>query len=419
MLPAIAVGVASDEAVAAEPNPQHETATQDDIQRIIQSIRLRDERIVQAESELRRVTEEYRKLREELLPIFKMAKDRSQPLPYDPPNSTQPAGSPDLYNHSVSSPPISQTSDKTSGGLARTFSKKLFLGSTPKNNSPTHIPSAIQQGKTMLDSSVDPSAAAMVASNHLTASMSGGSLPNASPNAIPAPSPTSPAPYHGQTLASRSYARDGTLSSRSTTLNDHVEDHPTTSRTNTTQYARERDPPTSANSFSSKANQASNTMSTTSTLVSTPHTSTTSTLLPSSHGSTATTNSQVSTPAPQAETPSVEIFKSFRVGLEDPCYKVLPAALRKYNINADWRQYALFIVFGDQERCVGLDEKPLSLFKMYDREGKRPMFMLRRLAVPQEGGDPTQMATGHQNTTSNPPNSRGGQGAVNVPGGVL
>src|SRR5205823_5073375 len=37
--------------------------------------------------------------------------------------------------------------------------------------------------------------------------------------------------------------------------------------------------------------------------------------------------------------PSVEIFKSFRVGLDGPCYKVLPAALRKYKIQADWREY--------------------------------------------------------------------------------
>ena len=77
--------------------------------------------------------------------------------------------------------------------------------------------------------------------------------------------------------------------------------------------------------------------------------------------------------------PSVEIFKSFRVGLDDPCYKVLPAAMRKYNIQADWRTYALYIVYGDQERAVGLHEKPLALFKDLDRSGKKPMFMLRKV----------------------------------------
>ena len=75
---------------------------------------------------------------------------------------------------------------------------------------------------------------------------------------------------------------------------------------------------------------------------------------------------------------NVEIFKSFRVSMEDPCYKVLPAALKKYNINAPWEQYTLYIVYGDKERCLGLDEKPLILFKQLDKEGKKPMFMLRK-----------------------------------------
>ncbi|KKY33821.1 putative protein kinase regulator ste50 [Diaporthe ampelina] len=87
------------------------------------------------------------------------------------------------------------------------------------------------------------------------------------------------------------------------------------------------------------------------------------------------------TPAPDtpsSSNASVEIFKSFRVSLDDPCYKVLPAALKKYQINAPWDQYALYIVYGDQERCLGLEEKPLILFKQLDKEGKKPMFMLRK-----------------------------------------
>jgi hypothetical protein len=60
-------------------------------------------------------------------------------------------------------------------------------------------------------------------------------------------------------------------------------------------------------------------------------------------------------------------------------------ALKRYNITDDWRQYALYIVHGDQERCLGLDEKPLLLFKQLDKEGRKPMFMLRRHASPQEG----------------------------------
>ena len=69
--------------------------------------------------------------------------------------------------------------------------------------------------------------------------------------------------------------------------------------------------------------------------------------------------------------------KSSRLSMKDPCYKVLPYALKKYKINDDWRQYALYLVYGDQERCLGLEEKPLILFKQLEREGKKPMFMLR------------------------------------------
>jgi hypothetical protein len=75
--------------------------------------------------------------------------------------------------------------------------------------------------------------------------------------------------------------------------------------------------------------------------------------------------------------PSVEIFKPFRVGREDPSYNVLPAALRKYNIQADWRVYSLYVAYGDEERLIELEEFPLAIFKVLDRQGKNPMFTLR------------------------------------------
>lgn len=73
---------------------------------------------------------------------------------------------------------------------------------------------------------------------------------------------------------------------------------------------------------------------------------------------------------------------SFRVSMDDPCYKVLPAALKKYKINADWRQYALYLVYDDKERCLGLEERPLIIFKKLEREGKKPVFMVRRHIQP-------------------------------------
>ena len=80
--------------------------------------------------------------------------------------------------------------------------------------------------------------------------------------------------------------------------------------------------------------------------------------------------------------PKVKAFRSWRVNEDDPCYKVLPAALRKYNLEGDWLEYGLYIIDGDCERYLNFDEKPFELFKDYERRGKKPMFMLQRHAAP-------------------------------------
>lgn len=114
------------------------------------------------------------------------------------------------------------------------------------------------------------------------------------------------------------------------------------------------------------------------------------------------------------EKDNIEIFKSFRVSIEDPCEKVLPVALKRYQINDDWRQYALYIVHGDQERCLGLQEKPLMLFKQLDREGRKPMFMLRKHASP--AGEGWSSAGGAGAGGGGGGGSADGRG---LPGGVL
>jgi len=44
---------------------------------------------------------------------------------------------------------------------------------------------------------------------------------------------------------------------------------------------------------------------------------------------------------------SSDNLKGFKVTLEDPTWKVLPAALKKYRINNDsWQNYAMFICYG-------------------------------------------------------------------------
>jgi hypothetical protein len=62
--------------------------------------------------------------------------------------------------------------------------------------------------------------------------------------------------------------------------------------------------------------------------------------------SLATPPTTIATSSTTNSTPADNQFKSFKVSLEDPCWKVLPAALKKYKINDDWRKYVMFICHG-------------------------------------------------------------------------
>lgn len=350
----------------------NENATQDDIARLIQSIQIRDQKLYSVESDLRRLTDEYRRLREEILPMIKMAKDRSQPLP--PPSSSGLNTDNHYDSSTLNTNPSSLTlTENSTSKLARAFSKRTYGGTTPKTNSPTHIPPSIYEGRNHHDASrLDPSPAAMAASSHLMASVNGGL--QHSPGA---PSPTSPNTHTAQqqTLNSRFYTQPGAAPSRAT-----------------------HDPPEDPSRTSSRADRLTPNPS------APTRTETPSTL------ARAESRAGGAPPGPA----SVEIFKSFRVSWEDPCYKVLPAALRKYNIHNDPKDYALYIVYGDQERCLQLDEKPLLLFKQLEREGRKPMFMLRKIQSdnPYSAGIPASVpsSAGFDN---------GRQPSINLPGGVL
>lgn len=96
-------------------------------------------------------------------------------------------------------------------------------------------------------------------------------------------------------------------------------------------------------------------------------------------------------------------MRNFKVTLDDPAWKVLPAALKKYKINNDdWQNYAMFICYGNTgqlephsgtysgwliwiglclfaERCLSYDEKPLLLFQKLKDAKKNPVFMLKHI----------------------------------------
>lgn len=376
--------------------------------RIIQSIKLRDDRFSQMEQELQRVTDEYRKLRDELLPIFRMAKDRSHPLPFP----TAAAASPDLQHHEdMMSPLVSQLPpEKAASSLSRKFStKQLFLGRTPKGNSPTHVPQSIPENKPVNgNSNLDPSAAALAASSHLTATMNGDyTQPATSPSRPNIPSPTSPNAYASkpsQTLAQRTY-RDATVPGGGARSNLHpqIDDSQSHSVYSTTSTLipseRERSGPTPTPGSMARSNRN-----------------------PPREISTSTATDMGSEPssAPSSARSDIEIFKSFRVSMDDPCKKVLPAALRKYNIYADPKNYALYIVYGDNEKMLKDDDIPLEHFKSLHKAGLKPMFMLRKLQSTGPGPDPSTYNSSQGGDGGSLRGGRAGGSQIQFPpGGVL
>ncbi|KAK7686418.1 hypothetical protein QCA50_010642 [Cerrena zonata] len=97
----------------------------------------------------------------------------------------------------------------------------------------------------------------------------------------------------------------------------------------------------------------------------------------------ASTSSSQAPPPPRRQESS-DNLKSFKVSLDDPAWKVLPAALKKYKINNDdWQNYAMFICYGSTgnriERCLSYDEKPLLLFQKLKDAKKNPVFMLKHI----------------------------------------
>lgn len=290
--------------LSAEGEQGDLNATQDDIARIIESIRLRDARIIAAEAELRamkqdldRVVEENKKLREETLPIMRLVKDQRTPLP-DPSGGTIP--SPRELDQNRQAENLANQNKGSS--LSRKFStKKLFLKSADnaKQPSPTHPPAQTRDVRDDGGAHLEASAAAMAASSHLTASMTS----QTSPNSVHGQqlSPTSPA-YAQPPGSGGSYHQPGTAASRSFPRDGNVSRHDQRNYGHTDE---------SGGYATGQLGEQQNTR-----------------LQQDRARRQAPTPSPREDETPQSgrdrDNPQVEIFKSFRVSIDDPCRVVLP-----------------------------------------------------------------------------------------------
>lgn len=84
--------------------------------------------------------------------------------------------------------------------------------------------------------------------------------------------------------------------------------------------------------------------------------------IPSTHTAYSSTSTLPGTAGSSSHPPNMlkparqdssDNLKSFKVSLDDPAWKVLPAALKKYKINNDdWQNYAMFICYGSPGETV-------------------------------------------------------------------
>lgn len=76
-----------------------------------------------------------------------------------------------------------------------------------------------------------------------------------------------------------------------------------------------------------------------------------------------------------------EPLKQLRASTDDSCLKILQQAMKRHHIpRDDWSRYVLVICYGDKERILKLAEKPVVIFKELQELGKHPAIMLRQLA---------------------------------------
>ncbi|ORY04337.1 RA-domain-containing protein [Basidiobolus meristosporus CBS 931.73] len=75
-----------------------------------------------------------------------------------------------------------------------------------------------------------------------------------------------------------------------------------------------------------------------------------------------------------------EAYKSFRISLDDPCRKVIAGALKKYKIHDEWKNYCLVVCFGNSERALTPEEKPLQLYQHLKESTDSPVsFVLKHV----------------------------------------
>jgi hypothetical protein len=112
--------------------------------------------------------------------------------------------------------------------------------------------------------------------------------------------------------------------------------------------------------------------------------------IPSKISTTKSTTTNLTSPGQESSNNvSGDTLKQLRAKTEDPCYKILQAAMRSHRLDkSEWRKYVLVICYGgDKERVLRYDEKPVVVFKELNELGLSPSIMLRQVEETDDTGD--------------------------------
>ncbi|KAK6200338.1 uncharacterized protein RJT21DRAFT_114757 [Scheffersomyces amazonensis] len=133
-----------------------------------------------------------------------------------------------------------------------------------------------------------------------------------------------------------------------------------------------------------------------------------------SNGNTHPTTTPTHTTSATTSSHSNEPLKQLRASTEDSCLKILQQAMKRHHIpRDDWSKYVLVICYGDKERILKLGEKPVVIFKELQELGKHPAIMLRQLATPTNEDDT------HGNDDVRNPMYKDSRIGDEIPGGTL
>ncbi|KAF5110599.1 hypothetical protein DV495_003919 [Geotrichum candidum] len=271
------------------------------LNQILKSFETRDERMSLDEQEIRKLGESFSKLREDLLPIYRIVKE-SKPLP-----------TPDHYTRSTTPPVPSPT--YTASQVIRKVSSKRTLHSQPQQSQP---PQQVQQQQQQQQ----PHSPKRNSQDWLD-----NSFYNVSSSNVSIMSKDSAATISASNLSSRSMPTLTGQSQRGVSTNSS------------------RAPSSSAASII--------------------------------NSSIPTNASSVSFNVSVGGSMHSDPIKDFNISPDVPCYKILPQIARRHKVRGDWRGVGLVVCYDDQERMIGLEEKPLAIYKELQREGKNPIFMIR------------------------------------------